>query len=143
MAARGTSLPAAGESAPPGDPSVPGWRRRLDELQRQLEDLGKPGADRRTGAAPPGQAAPPTPRETVDLLRDKGGKITRLAPAGFDAYAVHMQRGEQHLSAGEYFAAEERFTAALGLRSDDPMAAVGRVHAQLGASLYSSAAANL
>ena len=147
MAARGIELPAGqpGQTPGQGQPEqapapVPEWRRRLDELQQRLEDLGKPGADRRPSAAPGTQ---PPDREMIDLLRDPDGRISRLAPSGFDAYAVHMQRGQQALRDQQYFAAEERFTAALGVRRNDPMAAIGRVHAQLGASLYSSAAANL
>lgn len=142
MAARGISLPE-GPPAAPGEESVPAWRRRLNELQRQLEGAGK--ADARRATPPTGTDGAPTttPRDTVDLLRDAGGKITRLAPSGFDAYAVHMQRGQKYLAEGQYFFAEERFTAALGVRPDDPMASIGRVHAQLGAGLFSSAATNL
>ena len=44
---------------------------------------------------------------------------------------------------GRFFDAEERFTAALSVRQGDPMAAVGRIHSQLGAGMFLSAAINL
>lgn len=80
----------------------------------------------------------------VRMLRAAGVQpVERLAPPGFDLYAVSMQAGQEHMAAGRYFDAEERFTAALSARRNDPMAQAGRVHAQLGAGLYQSAAVNL
>jgi hypothetical protein len=81
--------------------------------------------------------------KTLDMVRDAGGDIRTLAPPAFDAYSVQMQAGQQHLASGRYFDAEERFTAALSARSGDPMAAIGRVHAEVGAGMYLSAAINL
>lgn len=125
---------------------TPEWRQRLDALRRELEESRRdiitraPGGDAGPGAAP-------TDRDRGDvlgLLRRVGEEpVTRLAPPGFDPYSVHMTRGQQFLSEGQFFFAEERFTSALNARPDDPMAAIGRVHAQLGASLYASAAVNL
>lgn len=146
-----TATPAAGER-------VPQWRRGLDDLRRDFDRtderaerdrLANPQRPERDGGTGPGAATqtgdkPESRRETLNALRDAGREpITRLAPAGFDAYSLHMSRGEKFLAEGQYFFAEERFTAALNARPSDPMAAIGRVHAQLGASLYASAAINL
>ncbi len=60
-----------------------------------------------------------------------------------EVYARHMRRGEELLGEGRWFYAEERFTSALAIIPGDPMAAAGRVHAQLGAGMFLSAALNL
>lgn len=123
----------------------PLWQQRIDELRKQLDESRKPLAqkepDGAEGDEPDGPGGFRT--ETLKLLRDAGGPVARLAPEGVDAYAVHMQKAEEYLKQGQFFFAEERFRAALSARPDDPMAAIGRVHAQLGASLYASAALNL
>jgi hypothetical protein len=54
-----------------------------------------------------------------------------------------MEAGQMALADGRFFDAEERFTRAMSAMPGDPMAAVGRVHGQLGAGLYLSAASNL
>jgi hypothetical protein len=58
-------------------------------------------------------------------------------------YSTYMSSGEQLLTQEKYFEAEERFVRALAAAPNDPMASVGRVHAQLGAALYLSASLNL
>lgn len=81
--------------------------------------------------------------KTLGMVRDAGGDIRTLAPPAFDAYSLQMQAGQQHLASGRYFDAEERFAAALSAKSGDPMAAIGRIHAEIGAGMYLSAAINL
>lgn len=84
-------------------------------------------------------------REAIELIRSLGelSPLTTMTPKGFDAYAEHMAEGEKHMASSRYFDAEERFTAALSSKPIDPMAAMGRVHAQLGAGVFISAAMNL
>lgn len=60
-----------------------------------------------------------------------------------DLYSWHMEKGQESLAAERWFDAEERFTAALRARPGDPMAAAGRVHAQIGAGMLLSASVNL
>jgi len=60
-----------------------------------------------------------------------------------DVYRRHMTHGEALLGEARWFLAEERFTAALAIIPGDPMAAAGRVHAQIGAGMFLSAAVNL
>ena len=83
---------------------------------------------------------------TLRLLREGGEPINVFidpnAPAT-DLYTIHMQAGTNLLVEGRYFDAEERFTRAISARPDDVTAQVGRVHAQIGAGLYLSAATNL
>jgi len=80
----------------------------------------------------------------IELLRTQRTSIDRIAPSDDDSlYAQHMRAGERLLSEGMWFIAEERFVAALSGKSGDAMAAIGRVHAQIGAGLYLSASTNL
>lgn len=77
---------------------------------------------------------------------EQGDKITRLAPPikhNRNLFAEYMKKGEELLASSRWFDAEERFSAALRLSPGDPMASVGRLHAQLGAGLYLSAGVNL
>lgn len=64
-------------------------------------------------------------------------------PTSSATFRNHIRSGVDHLRAGEWFAAEERFTAALSIEQGDPSAAIGRVNAQLGGGMYLSAALNL
>jgi hypothetical protein len=85
--------------------------------------------------------------ETVAMIRETGGTIDTFVPVGKEAardlYAEHMLRGQQLIADKRFFDAEARFTAALSVRPSDPMASIGRVHAQLGAGMFESAAINL
>lgn len=131
--------------APP--PDEPGTIQRtpaeayLESLRRslRLSDAPRPGE--------PAERAEPFDPDTLRILRRAAGQVPTLAPvgapAGFDAFTHHMQLGQQLLQEGQHFDAEARFALALSLRPDDVMAAVGRVHAQIGAGLYLSAAVNL
>jgi hypothetical protein len=154
----------AGVTRVPGAPDVRGgesgadWRNRMGDLRLRLQEpvAAERGriATRIDPRVDPRLAPTPDPAaemmrrqrelapETIDMLR-RAGQIDILAPQGFDAYAVHMQSAQQHLTAGRFFDAEERFTAALSARPGDPMAAIGRVHAALGAGMFLSAAINL
>lgn len=85
-----------------------------------------------------------------DLFRDENSagedRINRLAPPNQhnrNLFAENMQRGEALMANSRWFDAEERFSAALRLSPGDPMASIGRLHAQLGAGLYLSAGVNL
>ncbi|MGP1273620.1 MAG: hypothetical protein ACTS22_09835 [Phycisphaerales bacterium] len=84
---------------------------------------------------------------TIEALRSEGLEIDDLVPAETGSrrsfYAMHMAEGRRLMAEGSYFAAEARFALALALREDDATAAIARVHAQLGAGLFLSAAVNL
>jgi hypothetical protein len=72
--------------------------------------------------------------------------LVRLSPdeeVPADTYSAHMSKGESLLGASKYFDAEDSFVRALALKPTDPLANVGRIHAQLGAGMFVSAATNL
>jgi hypothetical protein len=60
-----------------------------------------------------------------------------------ESYRVQMREGERLLSEGRFFDAEDLFVRAIACSPRDPMARAARLHAQLGAGLYLSAATNL
>lgn len=67
-----------------------------------------------------------------------------VAEGGSDiVYRNRMREGEKALREGKYFDAEEAFTRALTQRIGDPVASLARVHSEIGAGLYLSAAMNL
>lgn len=102
---------------------------------------------------------PVTPRESglarseVERLLERARELLGEAPvtvdnlvenaAERDIYTAHMEKGQELLAEGRWFEAEERFSAALRARPGDPMAAAGRVNAQIGAGMFVSAAVNL
>ena len=69
--------------------------------------------------------------------------VDKVAPDQPDLFTIHTTRGQELLGDGRWFEAEERFSAALRARPGDPMAAAWRVHAQIGAGMFVSAAVNL
>lgn len=141
------------EEKPSGSDLAPEWQKQLDELRQQLSDasptkragaaggrvVSRAGDSRGPEAKPRGEIS----ADAAKRIREAAGDVERLAPDGYDAYASHMRAGEERLAGGRYFDAEERFAAALGVRNGDPMAAIGRVHAQLGAGMFLSASINL
>lgn len=153
------------DKAAPGDQSPDPEGAARGEVMRGIDALaarlrGEKPADR---TAKPGdgvlQPEPPKPEpgartnedpppdETVfQTLRRMESRIStfkaRPEQAG-DAYARRMADAEAQMKAGEYFNAEGTFSLALLGKPRDPIALVGRTHAQIGAGLLLSAAAGL
>lgn len=84
-------------------------------------------------------------RRAAELLGGDRETIEELRPdlTGSGVYVHHMEEGSKALLAGRWFDAEERYTAALSVKPGDATAAVGRVHAQIGAGMFLSASINL
>jgi hypothetical protein len=84
--------------------------------------------------------------EAIDLIRRSRAQAnTFIDPATGkrDFFAEHMATGEKLLGEERYFDAEERFALALSIKPGDVNAQAARIHAQMGAGLYLSAAFNL
>ena len=145
----GAGIPPRGDTPAEKEP----WEMTLEELKASLL---RPQSER----APPegAEGEPEAPRrpatgiidpEALKLVRDAGGTAETLASAPpvampvRDLYAEFMKRGEQMVAAGQFFDAEEQFARALSYRPGDLAAAVGRVHAQMSASMFISASFNL
>lgn len=126
---------SGGESKPAGVRTVD-----ADKLRTELEAMARAG--NKLGLTP----------GTLRALRDAGINFERLdtgllpARANYvdqESYQRSMKAGQDLLASGRYFDAEERFARAIAAAPADPMAAIGRMHAQIGGGLYLSAAANL
>lgn len=119
---------------------------------------GEPGSDG-TIRPEPRKDATETPAEARRRAREKNKTvldearelladpetITTLRPerSSGDIFSEHMSKGQDFLAQGRWFDAEERFSAAISMQPGDPMAAAGRVHAQIAAGMYVSASVNL
>ena len=119
----------AAEAAEAG--ASPGGDERLaarDRLIKQLDALG-------------------VERGAIEALRSSEIRVDDLIDSrrllGQDFYATHVAEGRELLRAGRFFDAEARFSMALSVREGDPIASIGRVHAQIGAGLFLSASLNL
>ncbi len=80
---------------------------------------------------------------TIEKLDYDLPAMRSLAGSTDSRFNQAMSQAEAYLSRGEYFSAEQAYSRALRLRSDHPLAVVGRAHAQLGAGLFISAAKSL
>ncbi|MEM8756240.1 MAG: hypothetical protein AAGF47_00470 [Planctomycetota bacterium] len=146
------------EQPQPTDPTVPGAQPGIQPgIQPGAEPEGNPDDD--------GDSSSGTGDSVIDRLRDLGVEDTTIDALRGDAlrgdalridrfvddargvdrtfYAVHMAEGRRQMSGGSFFSAEARFALALSLRPDDATASIARVHAQIGAGLFLSAAMNL
>lgn len=84
--------------------------------------------------------------DTIDMLKNARPIVSNFAPETNeerDLFTEHMNLGQRLLESGRWFDAEEHFASALSMRPGDALAAVGRIHAELGAGLFLSAAVNL
>ncbi len=121
------------------------WEILLRELQMDLilqgtdEDQGSPDAEDGEGGSLPFNS------ETLDILRGVTSAPAKdfVPPDAHGVYAEHMKRGQQLFEQGRYFDAEERFAHALTISPNDVTAQLARIHAQIGAGMYLSAALNL
>jgi hypothetical protein len=106
------------------------------------------------GSEIPGVRTPPREYDTSALRLDAELRATLRAQelvrelidqdaAETDPYGEHIVAGERLIARGKYFDAEERFAHAIAQHPGDVTAQIGRVHAQLGAGLFTSAAVNL
>ncbi|MEQ8318123.1 MAG: hypothetical protein RIE77_05990 [Phycisphaerales bacterium] len=151
---RSGQAPADGEATTPGtgDPFL----EQLAALQQVLRDGTLMDTDGAAEGMPGELAGPPSPqdameqrvsgwRDLVVTLKQGVGTVEVPSPKldRASAYDLHVERAQAMMLEGRYFEAEQRFTMALAARPRDAIAAVGRVHAQIGAGLDLSAAVNL
>lgn len=146
------ALRSGDRPVPEGErPARPEEEKDKDKPAPREGPMPIPGADPEKLITPPEDNAPKTEdflsAQMVQILKDAGVRIDTFRPAAPTvdqaAYAAHMQAGQTALAEGRFFDAEDRFVRAMSAMPADPMAAIGRVHGQLGAGLYLSAASNL
>ncbi|RMH27132.1 MAG: hypothetical protein D6693_05905 [Planctomycetota bacterium] len=142
------------DSLKPAGPVEPeaGGGAEPDESAPAAPDTGPDELDARLGRLRSAMAGAGEPIEETDvpetlaLLRRLSpivSKYTSESGPHRDVFAEHMREAQARLAQGRWFDAEERFSAALVIRPDDPLAMAGRLHAQIGAGLFLSASVNL
>ena len=138
--ARPSWAPDAPPAEPVQDKLEEGFMARIESLRRQLLFLDEPaeGEDEATTRARIGQQA-------LDLFGETAPRIDRFVDPAENpgAYTRHMADGQRMLGEGRWFDAEQAFTNAMMRRPGDPVASIGRAHAQLGAGMLLSSAVNL
>lgn len=169
MGEQGAEEPAPALPRPPGIEGAPGeaptatdqkrdepetFKQRLDRLR---DTLMRAGAESDRGDAPDdddknadddaGNAKPDketVKKEAADLLGTVRPRVATFIDPTTDPTALqrNMLAGQEALAKNKWFDAEESFTKAMLARPDDPMPAIARMHAQLGAGMFLSAAIN-
>lgn len=135
--------------------NVADWRKQLEEMRGTLDGTYDPATallpeNQGPQSLPVDEAAPAPVRlynqATIDLISRRAKETSRLLVTDevrLGAFGERMRRGEVALAEGRYFDAEEAFSTCLSLRPGDVAASIGRVHAQIGAGMFLSAALNL
>ncbi|MBX3315482.1 MAG: hypothetical protein KF902_01315 [Phycisphaeraceae bacterium] len=142
----------ASAAGPAGD--LENWQKQLEDIRATLEGSNDAASTLLTNLGAEGLPVDPTAQDpvrlysqrTIDMILKQAGQTNELlltAEGRLGAFGERMRRGERALAEGRYFDAEESFSTSLTLRPGDVAASIGRVHAQLGAGMYLSAALNL
>lgn len=143
--AKGEDATPQAQPVSPAEPVIPGVTPDPNAKPRPspLDPLGRPRIPGENPTDPMTLALEAAEKAKALLTEPK--VISALAPTEADnqIFKDHMTKGQELLAEGRWFDAEERFASALALREGDPMAAAGRVHAQIAAGMYLSAALNL
>jgi hypothetical protein len=121
-------------------------QEKLDESARPpagATDAGAPKAP--VEAVDPNAVAKAKRRSLDDLgaLLQHGQRIEQLSDTQVARIREVVALGEQAMSRGAFFLAEQHFTMALTLNPGNPLAQAGLANAQLGAGLISSATITL
>jgi hypothetical protein len=123
------------------EPMVPGGL-----TNESTPPSSEPGAVEPTEPSSTPVVVEPVPRlawEDYGLLLRHGQRIDRFDTGDHGRFNDLVAAAEQRLGAGDYFWAERRFNRALRFIPGHPLATAGMGHAQIGASLYLSAALTL
>lgn len=135
--------------------NVADWRKELEELRGTVDGTYDPQtallpADQQAQALPIDPARPEPVRlynqATIDMISRRAKETDQLLlteETRLGAFGERLRRGEKAIADGRYFDAEEAFSTCLSIRPGDVAASMGRVHAQLGAGMFLSAALNL
>lgn len=112
----------------------------LDERKTEKEEAREKRSDR---------AAELDAGNIREFTRDVFGDRRPVVPTFIDpaadptGYQRNLAEGEKALEDARWFDAEEAFTRSLRYLPGDPIAQLGRAHAQIGAGMFLSAAVNL
>ncbi|MCC6425305.1 MAG: hypothetical protein IT435_00660 [Phycisphaerales bacterium] len=128
--------------------------RALREAARSHRTATDPGLTTQPTATP-GAEAPAAERtstlpdidvQTLRAIREAGGIVDTFLPAGTDLrdiFAEHIKNGQEQMSRGQYFLADDNFSRAAGIRPNELSAQVASIHAQIGGAVFKTAAVHL
>jgi len=146
---------AADPSDQARDPATPPtWEERMADLRERMAQQSDRRAEELAKKVAQGvQLTPeelkeasrlPADEETLRIIREGGGEVTSyFSGEPGSLFGEHLRAGQELMVTERYFDAEERFARALAMRPGDVTVMAARLHAQIGAGLYTSAALNL
>lgn len=138
------SLPGDSNLLMPGDAGAAA--APVITLEQRLSQLRAAMSTTRSQTVTQDQQTRQQVEDTLEMLKGAQPVVSRFAPETNeqrDLFSEQMRRGELMLENGRWFDAEEHFASALSMRPGEALAAAGRIHAELGAGLFLSAAVNL
>lgn len=120
---------------------------RWDEELQRIQELLRSQQEMRDSETGEGDIADDEliSERALRAIRGAGERLETLVPEGKERtlFAENLKAGQELMEQGRYFDAEAAFARAIAADAGDPLGLIGRVHAQLGAGLYVSAALNL
>lgn len=135
---------------------VPTWRLELQDIHDLLHEWDEMDEAKRQPMLTPPSIEKPLPHvpkpevapggagrinpDVFRTLRDGVGRIDSLASGGVDD---PLATAQDRMRQGKFFEAEELFTRAMASKVGGSLAAVGRIHSQIAAGVYTSGAINL
>lgn len=128
----------------PTEPAIPDSPLSPDNLTDPNKPTTPNGITKKPEIDPvTGLPKPATFDELMKRLQYDVDPLTSLSGRGNTAFNQAMRNAERSISDGKYFDAERYYRNAMMLRPTAPMAMIGRLHAQIGAGMYHSAAYTL
>lgn len=128
----------------PGDPGAA--QLPFMTLEQRLGQLRTAMSATRSGAITEDEQLRRQVNDTIEMLKGAQPIVSAYAPQNNtqrDLFSEQMHLAQRMLKSGRWFDAEEHFASALSMRPGETLAAAGRIHAELGAGLFLSAAVNL
>ncbi len=122
-------------------PWSPELEAAVAELDSTLQDFTLRA--QRSGSSQAPLIPESVPAELVEMSRVQGPVVARLSGQQGGRMQQRLRDAEEALRDGRYGEAEALFTQVLQYDPSDGLAALGRVHSQIGAGLYRTAAIDL
>ncbi len=138
------TLPGDSNLLRPGDPGA--TQLPSLTLEQRLNQLKSAMSPRQSQAINENDRTRQQVESTIEMLKGAQPVVSSFAPQNNkerDFFSEQMNIAQRMLQSGRWFDAEEHFASALSMRPGEALAAAGRVHAELGAALFLSAAVNL
>lgn len=134
----GTGMAGPGTGGTAGAPGMAGGMMGSGAAGRGTSAMGPGLSAKRLADAPDSELRAGSKVKPVKLAEDNV-----LQGTGATRFDVMMAQGGLDLRQGKYLDASQAFQAAMASKPEDPLAVVGRAHAEMGAGMYAAAAFDL